>query len=307
MASVYSNPTLDLSRQQAPRRAHSGESYSGYLEPDTDVPPKPAGIISDVSVNGELIPEADILAEAQNHPAANPGEALRLAAWALAVRQLLLQEARRLGICATAGHDSSGRAEADDDALIRTLIDQEVRVPKACDEECRRFYDAHPERVSSPAISEARHILLAARQDDREARAAALEKARSLLTHLSKAPHEFGALALLHSDCPSGQQGGNLGQLTPGSTVPEFEKALAAIEPGNAPGVVESRYGVHVVMVDRRIPGQPLDFDTVRERIAAWLEAAAWSKAVSQYISILAGRADISGIELEGTHGGLVQ
>lgn len=307
MTSVYSNPTLDRSRQQAPGRAHTGESYSGYLEPDTDIPPKPAGIIGDVTVNGELIPESEILAEAQNHPADTPGEALHLAARALVVRQLLLQEARRLGITPIPGVDGASRAETKADALIRSLIDKQVRVPQAGDEECRRFYDANPERVSSPAISEARHILLAVRQDDRAARTAALEKARSLLTHLAKAPHEFGALAVLHSDCPSGQQGGNLGQLTPGSTVPEFEKQLAGLEPGSQPAIIESRFGVHVVMLDRRVPGSLLSFEVVRDRIAAWLEAASWSKAVSQYISILAGQADIRGIELDGAEGVLVQ
>ena len=307
MAAVYSNPTLDRSRQQAPRRAHTGESYSGYLEPDTNVPPKPAGIVGDVTVNGELIPEADILAEAQNHPADTPGQALRLAARALVVRQLLLQEARRLGITPVQGVDGTSRAETEADALIRSLIETQVRVPKASDEECRRFCDANPERLTSPAISEARHILLATRQGDREARTAALDKACNLLTHLAKAPHEFGALAVLHSDCPSAQQGGNLGQLTPGSTVPEFEKQLAGLEPGSKPAIIESRFGVHVVMLDRRVPGMPLAFDARRERIAAWLEAASWSKAVSQYISILAGQADIRGVDLEGAKGALVQ
>ena len=45
----------------------------------------------------------------------------------------------------------------------------------------------------------------------------------------------------------------------------------------------------------------------VSDRIAAWLEASTWSKAVSQYISILAGKADIRGISLGVAEGPLVQ
>jgi peptidyl-prolyl cis-trans isomerase C len=307
MTSVYSNPTLDRSRQHAPHGKRGAESYSGYVEPDTDVPPKPAAIVGDVTVNGVLIGEAEILAEAQNHPAANPGEALRLAAWALAVRQLLLQEARRLDVRAPAGMDGAGRVETEEDALIRCLIEREVNVPDASERECRRFYEVNPGKLSSSAICEARHILLAVTQDDKQGRAEAREKARNFQEHLAKAPHEFGALAVLHSDCPSAQQGGNLGQLTSGSTVPEFEKALGAMQPGDSPSVIETRFGVHIVMLDRRIEGELLPFEHVRERISAWLEAASWSRAVSQYISILAGQADIRGIELEGANGALVQ
>lgn len=307
MTSVYSNPTLDRSRQQAPRRVDSTESYSGYREPDTSVPTRPKGIIEDTTVNGVLIGEAEILAEAQNHPADSPGDALRLAARALAVRQLLLQEARRQGICAEPDCDPAGRVESTEDALIRQLIEQEVRVPDAREEECRRYYVANPHRVCSPPISEARHILIAAKPDDRLARAEAKDKARSLRAHLVQMPHEFGALAVLHSDCPSSQQGGNLDQLTPGSTVPEFEKALAALHPGGPADVIETRFGIHLVILDRRIEGERLPFDKVRDRIAAWLEAAAWSKAVSQYISILAGQAEIRGIDLQPATGALVQ
>lgn len=307
MTSIYSNPTLDRSRQRAPEHKITGDSYSGYVEPDTDVPPKPASIIADVSINGVLISEAEILAEAQNHAAANPGEALRLAARALAVRQLLLQEAQRLNIESRPDVDGVGRSEAPEDALIRHLIEEQVVVPRADEEECRRYYSNNPGRVSSPAICEARHILLAVRQDDKAGRAEAREKALALQAHLASAPHEFGALAVLHSDCPSAQQGGNLGQLIPGSTVPEFERGLAALRPGGSPALVETRFGIHLVHLERRIDGEPLPFEQVHDRIAAWLEAAAWSKAVSQYIAILAGRAEVRGIELERATGSLVQ
>ena len=72
------------------------------------------------------------------------------------------------------------------------------------------------------------------------------------------------------SDCPSGTQGGNLGQVSRGSTVPELETFLYNLEDGQlCPVAVESRYGFHVVRLDRKLPGRDLPFETVAARIAA--------------------------------------
>ncbi len=118
------------------------------------------------------------------------------------------------------------------------------------------------------------------------------------------APATFASVAHEYSSCPSGAQGGNLGQLTRGSTVPEFERALERLTVGEiTPAPIESRFGFHIVRLDRRIEGEELPFDYVADRIAGWLEASTWSKAVSQYIAILAADADITGIDLLSSEG----
>ena len=264
--------------------------------------------LGEISVNGITVPEGEILAEAQNHPSENPGGALRAAAEALVVRELLWQEARRLDIPAEPERDDAGRPETERDAAIRALIDREVSVPSASPEECRRYYERHPGKFRAPTLFEARHILIAVPESDDAGRREAKARALVLCGTLTEQPERFPVLARDHSDCPSREQGGNLGQLSPGSTVAEFEAALADMGEGDiTPAPVESRFGFHVIALDRRIEGHDLPFDMVSDRIAAWLEASAWSKAVSQYISILAGRAEIRGISLGGAEGPLVQ
>ncbi|WP_136656677.1 peptidylprolyl isomerase [Nitratireductor sp. XY-223] len=305
MATLYKNPTIEPAAV-APRP--DGQGYTTYQEPDTAIPPKARPVRGEISVNGVAIDEAELLAEAQNHPADNPGGALAEAARALVVRELLWQEAQRLGIAAQPASDGAGRTETERDAAIRALIDREVDVPSAGTAECRRFYDQNPDRFSSQPIVEARHILLAAQPEDAAARKTASALARRLCGHLAEHPEDFAGLVLEHSACPSREQGGNLGQLTRGSTVPEFERAIASMQPGAiSPVPVESRFGFHIVAVGRKEPGELLPFELVHERIAVWLEAAAWSKAVSQYIAILAGDADIKGINLKAGEGPLVQ
>ena len=119
-------------------------------------------------------------------------------------------------------------------------------------------------------------------------------------TRISRASRSrFAELAKAHSDCPSGASGGNLGQLTAGDTTPEFEQALLALKPGDVSAVpVETRYGFHVIRLDRHVPGRQLPFEIARERIAAYLAERSQRLAIAQFVARLAARADVAGVEL---------
>src|SRR5690606_25032430 len=83
-----------------------------------------------VSVNGIVVPRDAIAREVQQHPASTPLAAWKEAARALAIRELLLQEARRVGVSAQALNDEFGRRETEEEASIRALIEQEIAVPE---------------------------------------------------------------------------------------------------------------------------------------------------------------------------------
>lgn len=261
-----------------------------------------------VSVNGVVISRAAIARETQNHPASKPIDAWMAAARALVVRELLLQEARRLGLMPEPIEDSEGRRETEEEALIRALVAREVVTPQADDAACRRYYDTNRSRFRTPDLYAMRHILLAASPANAEARQAARQRADTIITALRREPSSFGDTARAESACPSSRTGGCLGQIGPGQTVPEFEQALASLPIGEiAPAPVESRYGFHVVALDRRIEGRELPFEMVRAHIAAWLDEKVRRVAVRQYIAILAGRAEITGIALDASATPLVQ
>ncbi|MEZ5669671.1 MAG: peptidylprolyl isomerase [Alphaproteobacteria bacterium] len=261
-----------------------------------------------VSVNGVAIPEAAILAEAQNHPAADAAAALAEAREALVVRELLHQEAMRRGLAPQPRTGDPRRREADDETAIRSLIEDEISVPEADEATCRRYYDNNRSRFRSPDLYEAAHILYAAQPDDRAAYAAAELRARAALARLSADPGAFAALAQAESACPSGRDGGRLGQVARGDTVPEVETFLAALSEGQlCPVPVKSRYGVHVLRLDRKLPGRDLPFEAVHRRIAERLQEASWRRAVAQYVRVLAGRARIDGIAIDSASSPLVQ
>ncbi|MAM11134.1 MAG: peptidylprolyl isomerase [Rhizobiaceae bacterium] len=300
---------VNLFTKSRPQNSGAGpEPGSGYQAVDTKIPPKARPVFSEISVNGVAIAESAILAEAQNHPADNPGAALKAAAEALVIRELLLQKAAEQQVSGTPARTADGRNETAEDARIRALIEMAVDAPSADEPECRRFYENNRSRFRSEPIFEASHILVAANPADEAARRQARADAEQMISDLEAGVVRFGELARAHSACPSAEQDGNLGQLSPGSTVPEFEAVLMRLPEGEVTGSpVETRYGYHIIRMDRRIDGEQLPFEAVRPRIAAWLEAASWSKAVQQFIAVLAAEATIEGIEITGADGPLVQ
>ena len=266
-----------------------------------------AVVMPPVSVNGVSISRKDIAAETQNFPADNPGAAWHAATRALVVRHLLLEEAQRLGILIEPQADAEGRVETDEDALLRALLEQEVQTPAADEEALRRFYDNNRKRFMTSPLFEVDHILIAARRQDAVAFAEARERVVSLAGALEREPERFAELARDCSDCPSREVGGSLGQISQGDTTPEFEAALIALAVGEISAPVESRYGVHLIRLVRKIEGSLLPFEAVRTQIAEYLEEHVRRQATAQYISLLVGRADIRGITLQGAATPLVQ
>ena len=255
----------------------------------------------EVAVNGIAIARDRIAREIQNHPSGSPIKAWSAAAQSLVIRELLLQEAKRLGVTAVPLDDGEGRRETEDEASIRALVEQEVVTPAADPETCRRYYDQNRRRFRSTDIYEAAHILLPAMKSDPRAYALARETAIELIAQLQEKPELFADLARVHSACPSGAQGGNLGQISTGQTTPEFEQVLTTLTPGALTGEpVATRYGFHVIRLDRRIEGRELPFEMVAEDIAAYLTDNVRRRATAQYIARLVSRSVITGLDMPG-------
>lgn len=252
-----------------------------------------------VKVNGANISRAMISQETQNHPAENPVGAWKKAALALVIREALAQEVLRLGFTAAPISDGDGRTETQDEANIRGLIEHEVVVPEPSEQECARYYDRNAARFRAPAVVEAAHILISADRENPDAYQAALLQARVIIKELQRDPALFPDLARIYSACASGKEGGHLGQLTPGGTTPEFEAALAGMSPRSISAEpVETRYGVHVIHLERREEGRVLPFERVRERIAEYLTESVHRRAQAQYTARLLASCRIEGIEV---------
>ena len=261
----------------------------------------PAGKPVAVSVNDVAIARDAIQREMQHHPASKPITAWQQAARALVVRELLLQRAKFLGLTPQPISDEAGRRETDDEALMRGVVEREVVVPEPDDETCRRYYERNGARFRSPEIYEAAHILFAALPSDADAYARARADADGVLAGLRERPESFADMAQAYSRCPSAAQGGNLGQITTGQTTPEFEQAVMALAPGQlCEAPVATRYGFHIIRLNRKHEGQVLPYEVVAGRIADYLRESVRRRADAQYIARLVTAAKIEGVDLAG-------
>ena len=65
---------------------------------------------------------------------------------------------------------------------------------------------------------------------------------------------DFASLAMEHSKCPSGKQGGDLGEFSPGQMVRAFDEVVFSADIGKVYGPVQTEFGYHLIEVTNRQP-----------------------------------------------------
>ncbi|MGZ5920222.1 MAG: peptidylprolyl isomerase [Rhizomicrobium sp.] len=261
-----------------------------------------------IKLNGVVLPSHMIAAEAQHHPSQSPPLAFQAAARAIIIRTLLLEEAKRDGIVAEPAFVAPGKRELPDEACIRAFIETRIPVVEPEEPQCRAFYDADPSRFRSPDLFEASHILFLAHPHDAKAYAEAVARAEEIIAELSRSPGKFEAIARERSECDSRANGGRLGQIVRGETVPEFEQALQKLDEGQVAATpIQSRYGAHVLKLDARARGEILPFEYVREKISDYLAERQWRRDAAAYIERLVSQAHIEGVEMSPANVAKVQ
>jgi len=125
---------------------------------------------------------------------------------------------------------------------------------------------------SAPVLvdqTRARHILIKANEAVSESEAR--NRLRALKERLDNNAN-FAELARVHSEDASASKGGELGWLSPGDTVPEFERAMNALKPGQVSDPVQSPFGWHLIQVLER---RTEDMSRERQRLVARQELRA--------------------------------
>ena len=123
-------------------------------------------------------------------------------------------------------------------------------------DDLQRYYNEHQDEYRVPEQVEARHILIKTPPPgpdgkvDQTAVDAAKQKAEDILKQLH-AGADFAKLAEKDSqDTASAKNGGSLGWIQRGQTVPEFEKVAFSLPKGSTSGIVQTSYGFHIIRVD---------------------------------------------------------
>jgi len=228
-----------------------------------------------------------------------------------ACTELLRQAAQRAGLLASADAPSAdGVTSEAATGAIEALLERELQLPDPSEEACRRHHAAHEGAYRTGERVRVRHILFAVTPG---VDVAALRKQAEPIfldvrCHDGGTADRFADAARKWSNCPSGAEGGNLGWLANADCAPEFARELfGRTEVGVLPRLVHSRFGLHVVEVLEREPGVAQPFASVRGAVANALRQQAYVTALRQYLSLLAGGAELEGVELDAADTPLVQ
>ncbi len=205
-------------------------------------------------------------------------------------KRLLIQEAIKSGF-----NKRPDVAEAIDAARESALFDRYVRDVVAAqivsDGDIKAYYTEHPEDFATPEKVHVRHIVIGVTEvgPARKTKEEALDRIKKVAVDLRSAdvasaqsttnPEVLARLRLAHfadaakkySEDASAESGGDLGWITKGQTDADFETAAWSMKPGTVSGIIQTKFGFHLIFVEgRQAPGTE-PFDSVKSSIREFL------------------------------------
>ncbi|MGC2245980.1 MAG: peptidyl-prolyl cis-trans isomerase [Terriglobales bacterium] len=170
-------------------------------------------------------------------------------------------------------------------------------------EDLQSYYDQHRDEYRVPEQVKVRHILIKTplpepgQKEDEKAVAAARAKAEDILKQV-KAGGDFAKLAEKYSEDPgSAKEGGELGWIGRGRTVPEFEKVAFALPKGEISGLVKSSYGFHIIQVEDKQDAHLKSFAEVKNEITEKVKQQKIDHATETAANALLSAARIDGFD----------
>ncbi len=178
-------------------------------------------------------------------------------------------------------------------------------------QDLQSYYDQHRDGYRVPEQVNVRHILIKSplpgpdgKVDPKE-QDAARAKAQDVLKQV-KAGGNFADLAKKYSDDPgSAKNGGSLGFIGKGRTVPEFEKAAFSLPKGGTSDLVQSSYGFHIIHVDDKQDAHLKSVDEIKGQIEPLIKQQKAGQAVQAAAAELLSQARSSSLEKAAAAKGL--
>ena len=215
--------------------------------------------------------------------------------------ELLIQEAKRTGVAVTPAEaakryeefkknfpkpedfaqflknmdmtEEKLRKDNERELVVNTLMEKWfATLPAVTDADLEKYYKENPQQFQQKERVKASHILV--KVDEKataEEKAAARKKIEGVQAKL-KSGGDFAALAKENSDCPSKERGGDLGFFGKGQMVPEFETAAFALKPGELSGIVETKFGYHIIKGAEHQQAGVTPLSEVKDRLKSFLE-----------------------------------
>jgi peptidyl-prolyl cis-trans isomerase D len=165
------------------------------------------------------------------------------------------------------------------------------------------YYDQHRDQYRTPEQVKVSHILIKTPlpgpdgKVDEKGVTEAQHRAEDLLKQI-KAGANFEELAKKYSEDPgSAKEGGSLGFIQRGRTVPEFEKAAFSLPKGQISDLVKSSYGFHIIRVDDKQEAHMKTLDEVKDEIEPVLKQQKAQQMAQKQAEALLSSAKAEGLD----------
>jgi len=138
--------------------------------------------------------------------------------------------------------------------------------------EIEDYYQNNKEKFGQPKRVKVRHILIKAEAQDKEGSAKARQRAEAVREEAAKGK-DFAQLAKQHSEDPGTKdRGGEIGFISKGMVVPEFEEAAFSMKAGEISGVIQTPYGFHILKADEIQEASTQPLEKVKDQIEVLLK-----------------------------------
>lgn len=177
------------------------------------------------------------------------------------------------------------------DPRLVQILARQFKVPTPSEDACRRYYRDHLEQFREPDRHLGRQIVLRYPNSDPLVHNDVWARAERLIAILFFDPKMFGDLVATYDSISDGSGSGRIGPVVRGDLPPELDMALLGLKPGQIfPAPIATELGIHVVMLDRILPGEVTPFPMVHGRICAALRSELRTAAARRHLARLAER-----------------
>ena len=155
-----------------------------------------------------------------------------------------------------------------DQIMISKVMGYEVRKRATVnDEEVDQYYRENLKEFWVDGKLKLRHILFLVDTNLLESERQLKDQIARQVLQKIRAGGDFNAIAKEFSEDVTANTGGDLGEIERGKMMPEFEKAAFRLKEGEVSGLVKTPYGLHIIKVDKIIPGRTLPLQEVKKQI----------------------------------------
>lgn len=230
------------------------------------------------SVNGKAITEADVeaylLGMGQRGQSYNNPQGRAMILEQLINKSLLVLDATR-NLYEREPEFKAQLAKVKEDMLANYAVEKAVSSVRVTDAELEKYFEENKDKLVTGETVNASHILVDSK-----------EKAEAILADINDGKISFEDAAKQFSSCPSGKDGGSLGDFGRGQMVPEFDEACFSMEVGELRGPIQTQFGYHLIKLNAKNASKELKLADIREQLYEKLlsekQQAAYQSKINQ-------------------------